>query len=67
MTKIKAPKMVYIAGEEMTRVVMEMILDKWIKPNIDISQWQFFNLSCKSRDTTQDKVLADCYRSWRKS
>ncbi len=59
MTKIKAPKMVYITGEEMTKVVMEMILDKWIKPNIDISNWEFFDLSCKSRDATKDKVLQD--------
>lgn len=57
--KIKAPKMVYISGEEMTRVVMEMILESWIKPNIDISNWVFFDLSCKNRYATQDKVLND--------
>lgn len=60
MPKIKAPKMVYISGEEMTRVTMQWILEKWIKPNIDISDWVFFDLSCKSRDATQDKVLKDC-------
>jgi isocitrate dehydrogenase len=58
--KIKAPKMVYIAGEEMTRVAMEMILENWIKPNIDISNWEFFDLSCRNRDKTQDQVLKDC-------
>lgn len=57
--KMKAPEMVYIIGEEMTKVVMEMILDKWIKPNMDISSWQFFDLSCANRDATDDKVLAD--------
>ncbi len=56
---IKAPEMIYIQGEEMTRVVMEMVLDKWIKPHIDISKWQFFDLSCANRDKTDDKVLAD--------
>ena len=57
--KIKAPKMVYISGEEMTKIVMEMILEKWIKPNLDISNWIFFDLSCKNRDLTKDKVLED--------
>lgn len=56
---IKAPKMVYIVGEEMTRVVMGMVLDKWIKPHFDISEWQFFDLSCKVRDETNDQVLKD--------
>jgi isocitrate dehydrogenase len=58
--KITAPKMVYISGEEMTRVAMEMILESWIRPNIDITNWEFFDLSCKNRDKTQDKVLNDC-------
>ncbi len=57
---LKAPKMVYIAGEEMTRVAMEMILDQWIRPNVDISDWEFYDLSCKHRDATKDKVLQDC-------
>jgi isocitrate dehydrogenase len=59
MAKIKAPKMVYVSGEEMTRYGMELILKHWIEPNLDISDWQFFDLSCKNRDVTQDKVLAD--------
>lgn len=51
--------MVYVAGEEMTRYAMELVLQKWIKPNIDTSQWEFYDLSCRSRDSTEDKVLAD--------
>eukprot|EP00954_Amorphochlora_amoebiformis_P016270 1274265-Amorphochlora_amoeboformis.AAC.2 len=55
-------------GEEMTRYCMELILDQWIKPRIDISQaplfpppttWEFYDLSCKARDDTEDKVLHD--------
>mmetsp|Transcript_9592 Transcript_9592/g.14376 ORF Transcript_9592/g.14376 Transcript_9592/m.14376 type:complete len:486 (+) Transcript_9592:52-1509(+) len=57
--KIVAPPMVYISGEEMTRYTMELILDKWIKPRLDISQWEFYDLSCKSRDDTEDQVLKD--------
>jgi isocitrate dehydrogenase len=59
MTKTKLPEMVYISGEEMTRVVMQLILDKWINPNFDTSSWQFFDLSCAARDASDDKVLKD--------
>ena len=52
--------MVYISGEEMTQLAMQWILDKWIKPNIDITNWEFFDLSCRNRDRTQDQVLKDC-------
>ena len=51
--------MVYISGEEMTAYCMQLIMDKWIKPNIDTSAWEFYDLSCKSRDATGDQVLKD--------
>jgi len=57
--KVVAPPMVYIAGEEMTRYAMQLILDKWVTPRIDTSRWEYFDLSCKSRDKTGDKVLRD--------
>ncbi len=57
--KITAPAMVYIQGEEMTRYVMELILDQWINPYFDTSAWEYYDLSVKSRDATNDKVLAD--------
>ena len=57
--KIKSPPMVYISGEEMTHYVSMLILDKWIRPYVDISSWEFFDLSCKHRDETDDKVLRD--------
>ncbi len=59
MTKLAAPAMVYISGEEMTHEVMKMILAKWIAPNLDTAKWQTFDLSCKSRDATKDQVLKD--------
>lgn len=55
--KFTAPPMVYISGEEMTRYCMELILNQWIRPHIDISNWEFYDLSCKSRDDTEDKVI----------
>lgn len=59
MSKIKAPKMVYVKGEEMTRYAMQLIIDRWVEPHIDTSNWEFYDLSCKSRDNTKDKVLVD--------
>ena len=56
---IKAPNMVYIAGEEMTHYACQLIVEQWIKPYFDISQWEYYDLSCKSRDETNDKVLSD--------
>lgn len=51
--------MVYISGEEMTHYCMKLILEQWIEPHCDTSAWQCFDLSCVSRDDTQDKVLHD--------
>ena len=34
-------------------------MDQWIKPHVDIANWEFYDLSCKSRDNTDDKVLSD--------
>lgn len=55
--RLPAPPMVYISGEEMTREVMKMILEQWVNPYLDTSNWEFFDLSCKNRDDTQDQVL----------
>ena len=57
--KMVAPKMVYISGEEMTHYCMNLIMDKWIKPHVDTSAWEFYDCSCKHRDATDDKVLRD--------
>ncbi|MFN5351165.1 MAG: isocitrate/isopropylmalate family dehydrogenase [Alphaproteobacteria bacterium] len=63
---LKAPKMVYILGEEMTRYGMELVLEKWVKPFVDTSSWQFFDLSVKHRDETKDKVLKDVIEAGKK-
>lgn len=57
--KLVAPPMVFIKGEEMTRYCMQLILDEWIHPRFDTSSWDFYDLSCVSRDNTEDKVLHD--------
>lgn len=51
--------MVYIAGEEMTHYASQLIVEKWIKPYFDTSAWEVYDLSCKARDATNDKVLHD--------
>lgn len=51
--------MVYISGEEMTKYCMDLVLEKWIKPHVDISAWEFYDLSCKARDDTEDQCLRD--------
>ena len=56
---IKASPMVYISGEEMTRYTMDLVLKQWIQPHVDISQWEFYALDCKTRDQTNDEVLRD--------
>lgn len=43
----------------MTHYTMNLILDAWIRPHIDIEHWKFYDLSCKARDETDDKVLHD--------
>ena len=58
-TKIVSPPMVYIKGEEMTAYCMELIMAKWVEPHIDTSKWEFYDLSCISRDNTEDKCLHD--------
>jgi len=57
--KVALPPMVYISGEEMTHYASELIVDKWIKPYFDITNWEHYDLSCKARDETDDKVLSD--------
>lgn len=38
---------------------MNLIIEKWVTPYFDISGWDHFDLSCKSRDESDDKVLFD--------
>ena len=56
---LKSPPLVYITGEEMTRYAGQLYLDNWIKPYMEISNWEFYDLSCKNRDNTNDQVLYD--------
>jgi len=58
-TKFQAPPMVYIAGEEMTKYTMDLIMEKWVQPFCEVSNWERYDLSCKARDDSEDQVLKD--------
>lgn len=54
--RLVAPPMVFIKGEEMTRYATQLMMDQWIEPHLDTSAWEFFDMSCASRDDTEDQV-----------
>eukprot|EP00913_Durusdinium_trenchii_P009554 g8977.t1 len=49
--------------QEMSWYTMKLIREQWVEPFIDTSKWEYFDLSCKSRDDTNDKVLHDAVAS----
>jgi len=61
--RLVAPPMTYIAGEEMSWYTMKIIREKWVEPFVDTSKWEFYDLSCKARDESEDKVLRDAVAS----
>lgn len=43
----------------MTEYTMTLMMKDWVDPHIDTTRWERFDLSCRSRDKTEDKVLHD--------
>lgn len=59
MTKIKVDKpVVEIDGDEMTRVIWEIIRNRLILPYLDIDL-KYYDLSIQMRDKTQDQITID--------
>ncbi|HBR26500.1 MAG TPA: NADP-dependent isocitrate dehydrogenase, partial [Rhizobiales bacterium] len=59
MNKIKVKNPVAdLDGDEMTRVIWQMIKEKLIQPYLDLPLLSF-DLSIQSRDATDDKVTVD--------
>ena len=59
MSKIKVTNpVVDLDGDEMTRVIWQLIKDKLIKPYLDI-ELRTFDLSIQNRDATDDQVTID--------
>ncbi|MBG0777424.1 MAG: NADP-dependent isocitrate dehydrogenase [Desulfovibrionaceae bacterium] len=61
---VKTP-LVEIDGDEMTRVMWQMLKDKIILPYLDI-QLDYYDLHVKNRDNTDDKVTVEAAEAIRK-
>ena len=40
-----------------------MYLNEWVRPYLDISSWEMYDLSCVSRDQSDDQVLKDAIKA----
>ena len=59
MTKIKVENpIVELDGDEMTRIIWQMIKDKLITPYLDIDL-KYYDLGIESRDETEDQITVD--------
>ena len=59
MARIKvANPVVELDGDEMTRVIWQMIKDQLILPHLDV-ELEYYDLSMTNRDATDDKVTVD--------
>ena len=59
MAKIKvANPIVDIDGDEMTRIIWQMIKDKLVFPHLDL-ELAYFDLGMENRDATDDQVTID--------
>uniref|UniRef100_A0A1I8H4K5 Isocitrate dehydrogenase [NADP] n=1 Tax=Macrostomum lignano TaxID=282301 RepID=A0A1I8H4K5_9PLAT len=57
--KIKGGAVVEIQGDEMTRIIWDLIKEKLILPFVDLDI-HFFDLGIQNRDATNDQVTVDC-------
>lgn len=65
MAKIKAGAVVDILGDEMTRIIWDVIKDKLILPFLDI-ELHTYDLGIESRDKTNDQITVDCAEAIKK-
>ncbi len=66
MNKIKvANPVVDLDGDEMTRIIWQLIKDKLILPYLDLDI-QYYDLSVESRDATNDKITVDAAEAIKK-
>ena len=59
--KVKTP-LVEMNGDEMTRIIWDMIIDRMIRPYLDIDL-KSYDLSIESRDKTEDKITVDAAKA----
>ncbi|XP_059620529.1 isocitrate dehydrogenase [NADP] cytoplasmic [Phlebotomus argentipes] len=65
MSKIRAGPVVDILGDEMTRIIWDLIKEKLILPFLDI-ELHVFDLGIEYRDSTSDQVTIDCAEAVKK-
>jgi isocitrate dehydrogenase len=66
MTKIKvANPVVDLDGDEMTRIIWQLIKDKLILPYLDLDI-EYYDLSVENRDATNDQVTVDAAHAIKK-
>lgn len=65
MKKIKAGPVVDILGDEMTRIIWDVIKEKLILPFLDI-ELHVYDLGIENRDKTNDKVTVECAEAVKK-
>merc|ERR1712227_325900 len=67
MSKINCGPVVEIQGDEMTRIIWDLIKEKLILPYIDFGEnLHFFDLSIQKRDETDDQITIDCAEAIKK-
>ena len=64
--KIECNPVVEVMGDEMTRIIWELIKEKLLAPFVDLSQMVSFDLSIENRDKTNDQVTIDCANAIKK-
>jgi len=66
MTKIKVKTpVVEMNGDEMTRIIWDMIIERMIKPFLDIELLSY-DLSIQNRDATEDKITTEAAEAIKK-
>jgi isocitrate dehydrogenase len=62
--KVKSP-LVEMNGDEMTRIIWDMIIQKMILPYLDV-ELKSYDLSVQNRDATDDKITTDAAEAIKK-
>uniref|UniRef100_A0A0N5BH99 Isocitrate dehydrogenase [NADP] n=1 Tax=Strongyloides papillosus TaxID=174720 RepID=A0A0N5BH99_STREA len=65
MTKIQGGDVVEIQGDEMTRIIWDLIKDKLILPYVDLNL-HFYDLGIENRDITNDQVTIEAAEATKK-
>uniref|UniRef100_C1C104 Isocitrate dehydrogenase [NADP] n=1 Tax=Caligus clemensi TaxID=344056 RepID=C1C104_CALCM len=65
MSKINAGPVVDILGDEMTRIIWDLIKEKLIFPHLEV-ELHTYDLGIEYRDKTDDKVTVDCAEAIKK-